>query len=60
MTDVREVLRVDAIDAGYGQSQVLFGMQLLIREGETATLLGRKRRGARPRRCARSSGSRRQ
>ncbi|MEJ8847659.1 ABC transporter ATP-binding protein [Variovorax rhizosphaerae] len=45
MSQAREVLRVDAIDAGYGQSQVLFGMHLAIREGETATLLGRNGAG---------------
>ncbi|WP_213953775.1 MULTISPECIES: ABC transporter ATP-binding protein [unclassified Variovorax] len=45
MSGPREVLRVDAIDASYGQSQVLFGMHLAIREGETATLLGRNGAG---------------
>lgn len=44
-TPSKEVLRVDHIDASYGQSQVLFGMHLAIREGETATLLGRNGAG---------------
>ncbi len=39
------LLKVDAIDAGYGQSQALFGMHFAIREGETATLLGRNGAG---------------
>ncbi|MDM0114079.1 ABC transporter ATP-binding protein [Variovorax sp. J22R133] len=39
------VLSVDDVDAGYGQSQVLFGMHLQIAEGQTATLLGRNGAG---------------
>jgi branched-chain amino acid transport system ATP-binding protein len=39
------LLEVAALEAGYGQSQVLFGLDLLIREGEVATLLGRNGMG---------------
>ncbi|MES2534958.1 MAG: ABC transporter ATP-binding protein [Pseudomonadota bacterium] len=38
---MKTVLRVDNIETAYGTSQVLFGISLDIREGETATLLGR-------------------
>ena len=34
------LLRLDAIDVGYGDVQVLFGLSLEVREGEIVTLLG--------------------
>lgn len=39
------LLEIDALDAGYGASQVLFGTQLRIRHGEVVTLLGRNGMG---------------
>jgi branched-chain amino acid transport system ATP-binding protein len=39
------VLKVEALEAAYGDSQVLFGIDLEIREGEVATLLGRNGMG---------------
>ncbi len=36
-----EILKVDQIDTFYGQSHVLQGISLLIREGEVVSLLGR-------------------
>ncbi len=39
------LLALDDLDAGYGQSQVLFGVRLAIAAGETATLLGRNGAG---------------
>jgi branched-chain amino acid transport system ATP-binding protein len=39
------LLEVASLEAGYGQSQVLFELNLLIREGEVATLLGRNGMG---------------
>ena len=39
------LLEVEALDAGYGPSQVLFGVELAIREGEVTTLLGRNGMG---------------
>lgn len=38
---MKTVLRVDNIETAYGSSQVIFGISLDIKEGETATLLGR-------------------
>jgi branched-chain amino acid transport system ATP-binding protein len=38
-------LRVDELIAGYGQSQVLFGMSLAIEQGQCVTLLGRNGMG---------------
>jgi branched-chain amino acid transport system ATP-binding protein len=35
------ILRVDNIETAYGTSQVIFGLSMEIRQGETATLLGR-------------------
>ena len=40
-----ELLKVDNLCAGYGASNVLFGVNLTIREGEVATLLGRNGMG---------------
>ena len=45
MSGSGELLRVEQVDAGYGHSQVLFGMQLAIADGETRTLLGRNGAG---------------
>ncbi len=39
------MLKVEALQAAYGDSQVLFGIDLEIREGEVATLLGRNGMG---------------
>ena len=39
------MLEIENLDTAYGQSQVLFGLSLEIREGETATLLGRNGMG---------------
>jgi branched-chain amino acid transport system ATP-binding protein len=39
------MLQVEALEAAYGESQVLFGMGLEVREGEVATLLGRNGMG---------------
>jgi branched-chain amino acid transport system ATP-binding protein len=38
---MNSILRVENIETAYGSSQVLFGVSLDIRQGETATLLGR-------------------
>ena len=40
-----ELLKVDAIESSYGESQVLFGMSLDIAQGEVVTLLGRNGMG---------------
>ena len=49
MSDVRpiagELLRVEKLCAGYGASSVLFDVNLTIREGEVATVLGRNGMG---------------
>jgi branched-chain amino acid transport system ATP-binding protein len=45
MSDSVPVLRVDALDAWYGESQVLFSASLDVRQGETVTLLGRNGAG---------------
>ncbi len=39
------LLEIVSLQAGYGESQVLFGIDLTIREGEVATLLGRNGMG---------------
>ena len=39
------LLELGSVEAGYGASQVLFGIDLAIREGEVATLLGRNGMG---------------
>ena len=39
------LLNVERLDAAYGASQVLFGIDLAIRQGEVATLLGRNGMG---------------
>jgi branched-chain amino acid transport system ATP-binding protein len=39
------VLEVEALEAAYGESRVLFGIDLQVREGEVATLLGRNGMG---------------
>jgi branched-chain amino acid transport system ATP-binding protein len=38
---MNSILRVENIETSYGSSQVLFGISLDIKQGETATLLGR-------------------
>jgi branched-chain amino acid transport system ATP-binding protein len=40
------LLELHNVEAGYGASQVLFGVDLAIREGEVATLLGRNGMGS--------------
>jgi len=40
-----ELVRIEALEAGYGASQVLFGLDLDVKEGEVATLLGRNGMG---------------
>jgi branched-chain amino acid transport system ATP-binding protein len=42
---VTAVLEVSGLEAAYGQSQVLFGLDLAIEAGEVATLLGRNGMG---------------
>jgi len=42
---VTAVLEVSGLEAAYGQSQVLFGLDLTIKAGEVATLLGRNGMG---------------
>jgi branched-chain amino acid transport system ATP-binding protein len=39
------VLEIEGLEAAYGESQVLFGLSLEVREGEVATLLGRNGMG---------------
>jgi len=39
------LLEIQGLEAGYGASQVLFGLDLSVREGEVATLLGRNGMG---------------
>jgi branched-chain amino acid transport system ATP-binding protein len=40
-----ELLRIEALEAGYGASQVLFGLDLDVSDGEVVTLLGRNGMG---------------
>jgi branched-chain amino acid transport system ATP-binding protein len=42
---VSALLEIEGLEAGYGASQVLFGMQLSMKPGEVATLLGRNGMG---------------
>jgi branched-chain amino acid transport system ATP-binding protein len=42
---VTALLDIEALEVSYGGSQVLFGLDLAIREGEVATLLGRNGMG---------------
>ena len=39
------MLRVSGLETGYGHSQVLFGVELTLNEGEMVTLLGRNGMG---------------
>ena len=39
------MLTVEALDAGYGEAQILFGVDLTVAEGEVVTLLGRNGMG---------------
>jgi branched-chain amino acid transport system ATP-binding protein len=39
------LLEIEGLEAGYGASQVLFGLDLAVNEGEVATLLGRNGMG---------------
>ncbi len=39
------MLTVEALDAGYGEAQILFGVDLTIADGEVVTLLGRNGMG---------------
>jgi len=40
-----EILQIEGLETAYGASQVLFGIDLAIRQGEMATLLGRNGMG---------------
>jgi len=42
---VKTVLELNAIHAGYGNSEVLFGIDLNVQSGEVVTLLGRNGMG---------------
>jgi branched-chain amino acid transport system ATP-binding protein len=42
---VTPLLEVDAVDAGYGRSRVLFGLSLQVGEGESVALVGRNGMG---------------
>ena len=39
------MLTVEGLDAGYGEAQILFGVDLKVSEGEVVTLLGRNGMG---------------
>jgi branched-chain amino acid transport system ATP-binding protein len=39
------MLSVEGLDAGYGEAQILFGVDLAVGEGEVVTLLGRNGMG---------------
>ena len=39
------LLEVEGLTGGYGASQVLFGIDMQVREGEVVTLLGRNGMG---------------
>src|SRR5688572_32474210 len=41
----REVLRLEDVHAFYGESHILHGVELSVREGEVVTLLGRNGAG---------------
>ena len=45
MTRETSVLTVEGLETSYGQSQVLFGVDLEVRRGEVVTLLGRNGMG---------------
>ncbi len=45
LADARELLRVEALQAWYGESHILHGVNLSIRTGELVTLLGRNGAG---------------
>ncbi len=45
MTDTSPLLKVTSLSAGYGASQVLFGVDLSLQAGELITLLGRNGMG---------------
>jgi branched-chain amino acid transport system ATP-binding protein len=42
---MRALLEIEGLQAGYGESQVLFGLDLAVNEGEVVTLLGRNGMG---------------
>ncbi len=41
----REVLKIANLEAWYGESHILHGVELTVREGEVVTLLGRNGAG---------------
>src|ERR1700689_5641969 len=41
----REMLKVSALEAWYGESHILHGVELTVQEGEVVTLLGRNGAG---------------
>ncbi|WOD14096.1 ABC transporter ATP-binding protein [Paraburkholderia kirstenboschensis] len=45
MGNAKTMLRIERLEAWYGESQALFGASLDVREGETVTLLGRNGAG---------------
>jgi len=45
MSDAEALLEISSLHAGYGGTEVLFGLDLRIRQGEVATLLGRNGMG---------------
>ena len=45
MAEAREFLRVSGVHAWYGESHILHGVDLTVREGEVVTLLGRNGAG---------------
>jgi len=45
MLESREVLRIQDLHAYYGESHILHGVNLSVREGEVVTLLGRNGAG---------------
>ena len=45
MADAAALLEISGLHAGYGGTEVLFGLDLRIRQGEVATLLGRNGMG---------------
>ncbi|HEX3950849.1 MAG TPA: ATP-binding cassette domain-containing protein, partial [Steroidobacteraceae bacterium] len=41
----REMLKIEALEAWYGESHILHGVELTVEEGEIVTLLGRNGAG---------------
>ena len=45
MSDPTPIVALDAVDAGYGEARVLFGLSLAVHPGEVVTLMGRNGMG---------------